>query len=161
MECSFTSVGDDDRLFTTRLFNATPRIIGQEPPRVKRTRKPCLISFDLIPQSFGDGLIHERLSVFLSLNANDMLEICSNMCFMLKPDSALPIKESAVSLSTADNDPGYHPTNIKNPVNVSFIHDDFIASGRRSLSSSRSTSSPSRTSRRCASRRASGSSATC
>ena len=44
----------------------------------------------------------------LPLNTNDMQEICSNTYFMLNPDSALPIKESAISLSTAENDPGYN-----------------------------------------------------
>ena len=43
----------------------------------------------------------------LSLYTNDMQEICSNTCFTLNPDSALPVKESAISLSTADNNPGY------------------------------------------------------
>ena len=55
-----------------------------------------------------------------------MQEICSNTYFMLNPDSALPIKESAISLSTADNDTDYNPTNIKTPINVAFHHDDFM-----------------------------------
>ena len=47
------------------------------------------------------------------------------MCFTLKPDSVLPIKESAISLSATYNDPAYHPTTLKNPINVFFPHDDF------------------------------------
>ena len=46
-------------------------------------KKPCLISFDLFRPSIGDGIIHERLSVRLSLDTNDMPRICSNMCIML------------------------------------------------------------------------------
>ena len=43
----------------------------------------------------------------LSLNANEMRKICSNICITLNPDNTLPIKESAIILSTADNNPGY------------------------------------------------------
>ena len=40
---------------------------------------------------------------------------------------ALPIKESAISLSTTDNDPGSHPTNTKTPITAFFfLHDDFM-----------------------------------
>ena len=63
-----------------------------------------LISFDIFRPSFGNELIHDRLSVRLSLNTSDTQKICSNICFVLKPDSALAIKESAISLSTPDND---------------------------------------------------------
>ena len=68
-------------------------------------KNPCLISFDIFRPSFSAGLIHERLSVCLPLSTNDMQRICSNMCFTLKPDSALPIKELAINISTAENDP--------------------------------------------------------
>ena len=64
-------------------------------------KKPSMISFNIFRQSFGDRLIHERLS----LPTKDIPKICSNMCVTLKPDSA-PHQESAISLSTADNDPG-------------------------------------------------------
>ena len=40
-------------------------------------------------------------------------------------DSALPIKESPISLTTAYNDIGYSLTTLKNPINVSFfLYDD-------------------------------------
>ena len=144
-------------------------------------KKPCLISFDFCPSSFGDGLIHERLSVRLSLNTDDMQRICSNICFTLKADSALPITESAISLTTAYNDSGNHPTNLKNHINVSFPDDitcnpmkfhivldvfklaDSDNENVRALNAneSRKDGLKSKTSRRCAFRRASGSSATC
>ena len=60
-------------------------------------KKPRLNSFDLFCPCFGDGPIHERLSVCLSLNTNDMEKIGSNTCFTLKIDNTLPIKESAIS----------------------------------------------------------------
>ena len=85
-----------------------------------------LISFDLFHPSFGNVLIHERLSVRLSLHTNDMQKICSNMCFTHKPTAPFP-KELTRRLSTADNDPGYHPTNLKNPINLSFLHDDIMS----------------------------------
>ena len=53
------------------------------------------------------------------------------MCFTLKPDSAPSHKEFAISLSIADNDPGYHPTSLKNPVNVFFIHDDITCKRKK------------------------------
>ena len=110
--------------------------------------KSCLISFYLFRQSFGAGLIHQRLSVRLSLNTNDIQKICSNMCFMIKTDRVLVIKESAISLSTADNDPGSPPLPQKN-INVSFFpRGDFTSKGRRSPSSSVSSSSRTLTTRR-------------
>ena len=86
--------------------------------------KKCLISFDLFRSSFG-GLIHERLPVCISLNTNDVQKICSNVSITLKPDSALST-EFAISLSIADNDPGYHQTTLKNPLNVSSFHNDVL-----------------------------------
>ena len=51
---------------------------------------------------------------------------------MLKPDSALPIKESAINLSSADNDPGSHPTNTKTPITASFfLNDDFMRNRKK------------------------------
>ena len=67
---------DDDLLLSMRLFNATPHVLWQDPPQVKNMKKPCLISFDIFCPSFGAGLIHERLSVRLSLDTNDMQKIC-------------------------------------------------------------------------------------
>ena len=58
--------------------------------------------FDIFRPSFGDGLIPERLFVRLSLNTNDMQRICSDRCVALNPDISIPIKESAIILSTAD-----------------------------------------------------------
>ena len=60
---SLSSVGDDDPSFSTRVFNATPHVIGQEPLQVKNVKRPSLNSFDIFRQSFGAGIIHERLSV--------------------------------------------------------------------------------------------------
>ena len=51
---------------------------------------------------------HPRAALrHLSLNANEMRKIFSNICITLNPDNTLPIKESAIILSTADNNPGY------------------------------------------------------
>ena len=110
-----------------------------------------------------------------------MQEICSDMCFELKPDSARLIQESSIGF-TADNDTGYNPTNLNDTINVSFfLNDDFTCKRKFSIvlevykladsdieevrdlnakSTGRTASSRS-TSRMCASRRASGSSSTC
>ena len=82
---------DDDLLLSTRPFNMTRHVLGTEPPQVKNM-KPCLISFDIFRLPLGVWLIHQRLSVCLSLYTNDMQKTCSNICFMLKPNSVLPIK---------------------------------------------------------------------
>ena len=80
-----------------------------------------------------------------------MQEIRSNTSFMLNPDSVLPVNESAISLSTADNNVGYNPTNLNDTINVSFfLHDDFMCKGRSSPSYSMSTSSRTPTSTRSA-----------
>ena len=46
--------------------------------QAKEFKNPCLISSILFGLSFGDGLIHEQLSVRLSFSTNDMQKICSN-----------------------------------------------------------------------------------
>ena len=87
--------------------------------------KPCLIFFDIFRSSFGSGLIHERLSVRLSLHTNNMPKIWSNMCFMLKPDSAPPQAVRHQPLHRQQR-PRYHPKNHKSPVNLFFPHDDLM-----------------------------------
>ena len=64
---------DDDMHFSTRLFNATRPLVGSAAGQ--NMKNPCLVSFDIFCPSFGDGLIHERLSVCLSLNMMDMPKI--------------------------------------------------------------------------------------
>ena len=64
-----------------------------------------------------------RLSVALHEgHTEDLLEHVLHA----QADSALPITESAISLTTAHNDSGNHPTNLNNHINLSsFLHDDF------------------------------------
>ena len=91
-----------------------------------------MISFDLFRPSFGAGLIHERLSVPLSLYTNDMQKICSNMRFTLKSDTTPPNKESVIRLSTASyNAQGSHPTTLTNSINVFLHHDDIMYTSKR------------------------------
>ena len=53
---------------------------------------------------------------------------------MLKLDSALPIKESATKLSTADNNVDYNPTNLNDTINASFfLHDAFTCKRKFSI----------------------------
>ena len=127
------------------------------------------------------ALINELLSVRPSLSTKDMLRICSNMCLMLKP-TVLPIMESATRLSITNNDPGYHPTNFMNHMNVAFLHDDFMCKRKKfstvldvnkladsdnervfdlNANECRKDGSRRSSSRRCVSRRAMGYSATC
>ena len=122
----------DDLLFLTRLFNATPPRPREGASPGQDVKNPCLISFDLFRPSFGAGLIHERLSVRLSLHTNDMHKICSNMCIMLKSDTTPPNKESVIRLSTASyNAQGSHPTTLTNSINVFFHHDDIMYTSKR------------------------------
>ena len=123
-------LGDDGDLLSTLPFNATPHVLGQEPPQVKNTKKPCLISFNIFRPSFGDVLIHERLSVGLFFYTKDMQKICSNMCFMLKPDKAFPPRVGHQLLRRRQR-PGY-PDNLKNFINVSFfLHDDVMCTRKK------------------------------
>ena len=90
---------------------------------------------------------HPRAALrHLSLNANEMRKIFSNICITLNPDNTLPIKESAIILSTADNNPGYpRRTSKTTPTSPSPTTTTSCANARRSPSTSMSTCSPTRT----------------
>ena len=123
-------LGDDGDLLSTLPFNATPHVLGQDPPQVKNTKTPCLISFDIFCPSFGDVLIHERLSVGLIFYMKDMQKICSNMCFMLKTDRVLPSK-GPPSASPPQTTARLPPTNLKNPIHVFFLRDDIMCKRKK------------------------------
>ena len=110
-------------------------------------KEPCLISFDLFLPSFGDGLGQEWLSVRCRPHERHSEDLLEHMPHA-QARRVLPIKESVIRLSTADNDPGYHPTNLKTHINIAFFHHDYITCKRKKLkSSSMSASSRTRTTR--------------
>ena len=96
-------------------------------------KKPCLISFDLFRPSIGDGIIHERLSVRLSLCTNNMQKICSDMCIMLKPTAPFP----SMSPPSASPLPTTTPVTTdepQEPINISFfLNDDFVCTRKFSI----------------------------
>ena len=84
-----------------------------------------LVYFDLFLPSFGDWLIHERLSVRLSLYMNDMQKICPDIAPCSR--STAPFRSrSRPSASLTPTTTPLPPTNVKNHTNISIPHDDFI-----------------------------------
>ena len=69
-------------------------------------KTPCLIFIDIFCQSFGDGLINQRLSVCLSLHMKEIQRVCSNMCFALKPTRpAIKALQSSCPAQTTTREP--------------------------------------------------------
>ena len=139
-------LGDDDLLFSMRLFKDTSHVLGNEQPRFKNMKKPCLISFDIFRPPFCDGLIHGLLSIRLSLSTKDAQKICSNTFFTFKPynPSNQGVGQQPLHLQQRPRVP---LNKLKNTINAFFPTTTSCGSGRSSSSSSRTTSSPTRTTR--------------
>lgn len=60
-----------------------------------------------------------------------MQKIYSNIRFRLKPTAPCAPRSRPSPSSTADNDQGYNPTNIKNPINISIPHDDITCKRKK------------------------------
>ena len=116
-----------------RLFKDTPHVLGNEQPRFKNMKKPCLISFDIFRPPFCDGLIKDLLSIRLSLSTKDAQKICSNTFFTFKPynPSNQGVGQQPLHLQQR---PRLPPTTLKNTVNVSFFpRDDFTCKRKFSI----------------------------
>ena len=87
-------------------------------------KKMCLISFVLFRLSFGAGLIHERLSVRLSLFTNNMPKICLNISFTLKPTASF-LSRSHPSASPPPTTPATSD-HTQEPHRRLFLHDDLM-----------------------------------
>ena len=115
-----------------RLFNATPQSSGGA-AACQDMQKPCLVSFNLFRQSIGAGIIHERLSVGLSVaqherHAGDLLEHVHHAQARQRP-SHHRVRHQPLRLLQR---PRSHPTNFKNTVNDSFFpHDDFTCKRKK------------------------------
>ena len=137
---------EDDLLFSTRLFNPTPHSSVMSPRRSRHEEAVSSLLQRLRPVLWRRA--HPRPDL---TRHEGHAAIIFNMCFTLKPDSALPITDSVINITTPTTTKATtRRTSMTPSTPPSSSATTSCARGRSSPSSSRSTSSWTLTTRRSA-----------